>query len=275
MVAAAKAKAEVERIEQLTSAWNEDGDIAQLNKAAGTSPVRISADAQRVLDAGQTVAAATRGAFDMTVGGIWAMFDVAGSTPPAPEVLAERLHLVDWKKLEVANGAAHLKDPGMAVSPGGVVQGYAAGAALELIPEIYEAKVDVSGDVAVRGTWELAVPYPGGQRDQPLGTVTVTDAVLAVSGGSMHTFQLELEHQHYRIDPRTGEQATGAWLAAVVHKRGGVADGLATGLLVAGHANGSDAVETLGAWAVVVDPDGKAHEIGERGQRIGAWVQAE
>ena len=63
----------------------------------------------------------------------------------------------------------------------------------------------------------------------------------------------------------------GVPLAADIYlpaRDGAVADGLATALLVLGP--DAAVVESLDAWALVVDPAGVVHELGERGSQVSA-----
>lgn len=254
------ARAEVERIEALATDWSERGEIARLD-AQGQATV--SPEVQALLQASLRVARATRGAFDPTINALWGLYDFDAGREPSAETLAARLPLIDWQGLQLDGDQARLR-PGQSVTLGGIAQGYAAAQALALLPG--EAMVDLSGDIAVRGAWQVGIQHPRRPRGDALASLTLQDAVLTTSGDYEHFFMVGDRRVHHILDPRTGRPATGATSATVVHPDGAVADALATALLVLGPDPGP--VQALGAWALVVTPDGAVHELGDSGAHV-------
>ena len=131
-----------------------------------------------------------------------------------------------------------------------------------------DALVDVSGDIAARGAWQVGLQHPRRPRGELIAKVLLTDAVLTTSGDYERYFEQDDKRMHHVLDPRTGRPGRGAISATVVSADGAVADGLATALLVLG----PDAVvvQSLDAWALVVDPAGVVHELGERDNHVSA-----
>lgn len=141
------------------------------------------------------------------------------------------------------------------VDPCGLVKGWAADRAADLLlaAGYRHVKVDAGGDVVVRGgatpdrPWVLGVQHP----DDPgavIATVSVVDGAVATSG--------TYERGEHVLDPaRTPAPARGARAATVVARDGGLADALATALLVAGR-DLADVVAGLdGCSALAVDGD--------------------
>ena len=259
--AALVARSEIERIEHLATDFSPEGEISQLNASAGGDPVAISPEVVQLLQESARVSQATDGAFDITIGALWGLWDFRGGQIADPKALAVRLPLVDWHGVHVSDGAASLEQPGMAVTLGGIAQGYAASRALDQMPG-REAAVDVSGDIAVRGTWTIGIQHPRKSRGTTFATLSVRDAVLTTSGDYEQGFVQDGVRYHHVLDPKTGMPARGAISATVVHPDGAIADALATALVVRGA--DADAVSALGAWALVVTPDGVVHELGAR-----------
>ncbi|MCA0331126.1 MAG: FAD:protein FMN transferase [Actinobacteria bacterium] len=122
--------------------------------------------------------------------------------------------------------------------PGGVdvsgyVKGWAAGLAAEVLEQrgFHDLSVDAAGEVVCRGEqspgtpWSVEVAGPRGST-RPAARARVRDACAATSvldGRGMHV-----------IDPRTGGVARGCDSATVVGPDAGLADALATALLVDG-----------------------------------------
>jgi thiamine biosynthesis lipoprotein len=119
------------------------------------------------------------------------------------------------------------------VDPSGYVKGWAADRACSMLAAagLANAYVNAGGDVVCRGfsepgqPWRVGVRHPV-QHDLVARVVEVFDAAVATSG----TYERGL----HVLDPRTGSPATGVVSATVVGPDGGLADAVATGLVVAG-----------------------------------------
>lgn len=259
---AVAARTRVEQIHARATDWTAEGELHQLNAAAGGEPVAVSVDVVRMLYRAQDVSQATRGAFDVTIGALWGLWDFDAGVIPSSDDLAAKLALVDWRKLRVEPDHARLNEPGMAATLGGIAQGYAAQRALEQIPSKHEAIVDVSGDLCARGTWTVDVQDPRGPRGASVASVDLTSACLSTSGDYEKGFVRDGVRYHHILDARTGMPGAGAWSATVVASDGAVADALATALIVLGP--DEEVVRALDAWALVIDANGQhvlgAHE---------------
>lgn len=151
------------------------------------------------------------------------------------------------------------KAPG-GFDPSGYVKGWGADRAAEILVSSGFANVSVNaaGDVTCRGEaapglggWRLGIADPR-DRQQVLQAVLVTDAHLATSG--------RYEQGDHVVDPRSGDRARGVESATVLCEDGGMADALATALLVRGAAGLTDLAGT-GASALVVQ-DGRVWTAG-------------
>ena len=119
------------------------------------------------------------------------------------------------------------------VDPSGLVKGWAADVAADMIVShgYGNVSVNAAGDVTCRGyqsegqPWVIGVRHP----DDPYTIVTATevlDGAIATSG--------EYERGKHILDPRTGEHQVALRSATVVGDDGGLADALATALLITG-----------------------------------------
>jgi thiamine biosynthesis lipoprotein len=119
------------------------------------------------------------------------------------------------------------------VDPSGYVKGWAAERACALLAEagLVNTYVNAGGDVVCRGVsepdrpWRVGVRHPV-QHDLVARVVEVFDGAVATSG--------TYERGQHVLDPRTGLPATAVVSATVVGPDGGLADAVATGLVVAG-----------------------------------------
>jgi len=120
--------------------------------------------------------------------------------------------------------------------PSGYVKGWGADRAAEILVAhgIPNVSVNAAGDVTCRGRahpeadgWRIGVADPR-DRHQIVGSVLVRDAHLATSG--------RYEQGDHIVDPRTGRPVIGVDSATVLAADGGLADAVATALMVDGPA---------------------------------------
>ena len=262
---------EIQRIGEIADTWNNpEGDVARINAAAAGEPVSVGDDVLRMITAGQTVAAASLGAFDITVGALSGLWDVPGADLPDRATIQERLQYVDWTKVRVEGDTVKLEGDGMGIVLGAVVKGDAADRALAHIPQDYDVKIDVGTDYVVRGEWEVEVPLPGAT--PRIATFKVRDTALVTSGTWVASSTPGEGFYKQVVDARTGEKAEGAAVSVVAHPRGVIADALSTTLRVTGAK--TSAVEVLGGWGVSFNGAGEAVEVGRRGAIVLDWSVA-
>ncbi|MEI7549217.1 MAG: FAD:protein FMN transferase [Actinomycetes bacterium] len=133
--------------------------------------------------------------------------------------------------------------------PSGYVKGWAADRALELIPQIPHVQINAGGDISLRGgnapgePWRIGIRHPD-DATQIAEVVEIYDGAIATSG--------TYERGAHIIDPSNGLPALEARSATVVAPDSGVADALATALVVAGRHGAHWFVEhpTWSAWVV-------------------------
>lgn len=139
--------------------------------------------------------------------------------------------------------------------PSGYVKGWAADRALEMARDagIEHVQINAGGDLSLLGglsvdePWRIGIRHP--DDDQLIAQiVTLTDGAIATSG--------TYERGAHIVDPSTSLPALGARSATVVGPDGGVADALATALVVAGRDGAHWFIELNEYSAWVVDRHG-------------------
>lgn len=125
--------------------------------------------------------------------------------------------------------------------PSGFVKGWAAQEALRFfaVRGIERIQINAGGDVVVRGGYDEKTPWLIGIRhpdnsDSIAKTIELFDGAIASSG--------TYERGAHIVDPRVGVPAVGARAATVVGPDAGIADALATALVV----DGRDSINWLG-----------------------------
>ncbi len=178
--------------------------------------------------------------------------DIAGADPLVKEV---------WDRCllarELTNGAFDPWRVDGGFDPSGFVKGWAADKCGEIFNKhgVENSLVNAAGDISVRGgllddgvvgAWPLQIRNPE-KFDEVVKDVPMHDGAIATSGVS--------EKGSHIKDPFTGLIAIGALSATVVGPDGGMAEALATALVVAGKVGASwfEKEEFADYWAFVID----------------------
>lgn len=244
--AAQQALARIQQLDMALSDYRNDSELRKLCALPAGQPHRVGRDLLAVLHVGQEIAAASDGAFDMTVGPLsqlWRRARRQKKIPPPPALAAARGH-VGYRHLKVDLEAAtvQLNRDGMLLDLGGIAKGYAADQSLAVLRQagFPRAMVVVGGEVAVGA----APPGKPGWKVAIAGTpnaLTLVDAAVSTSGDAEQFVELDGQRYSHVIDPRTGQALTASPQVTVVSRLGIWADALATAASVLA----ADEVETL------------------------------
>lgn len=238
-----QAMAEMKRLENLLSEWQEDSEISQINRAAGLHPVKVSKETLDNVRVGLEVSRWSDGAFDLS----WAalrglyLFQPGKERIPTDAELAERLPLVNYKNivLDEKAGTVFLKRKGMLLGTGGIAKGYA----LEKAADILERAGFKSfmffggGQVVVHGKkgnrpWRVGVQHP--RMDDYFAFVEAERGSIATSGDYEHAFIRDGQRWHHIIDLKTGRPARHTAAVTVISDSPFYADAIDTALFIMG-----------------------------------------
>jgi thiamine biosynthesis lipoprotein len=244
--AEAAARAAFERVaalDRVMSDYRPDSELRRLESTRGQwTPV--SADLLEVLTLSLTMARATDGVFDPTVGPLvtlWRETRATGTLPPAGTLEGARAR-VGWRHLEIdrTRGAVRLTRPDMRLDLGGIAKGYILQQGLRALRlhGAHRALIESGGDIVVGGP----PPGTGGWRVEARAAHAVfrrragalTDAALATSGSTEQFVEIGGIRYAHLVDPRTGLAVTHQTVARVIARDAATADALATALAILG-----------------------------------------
>ncbi|HEU4753083.1 MAG TPA: FAD:protein FMN transferase [Armatimonadota bacterium] len=281
LAAAEQALDTVEQLEAQLSMYRPESELSGINAYAAAGPVRVEPRLFRLLWTAQEISRRTGNAFDPTVAPLLRAWGFIGGSGEAadPQALAEArersgLHLVELD--EVTSTVRFLRE-GVSLDLGAIGKGYAIDRAVEALEEagiasglIHGGTSTVYGLGAPPGSegWRVALRDPTRGPEATFGSVLLRDRALSVSAPHGKAFQHGDRLYGHVLDPRTGEPAQAALLAAVAHSSATLTDALSTALLVLGEAG----LETLarewpdadflvitpgegGVWASTAGPD--------------------
>jgi FAD:protein FMN transferase len=232
LAASERAVEALEAAEARLSTWRDDTELARLNRTPVGQPRTLSPALTRDLQAARRCWEETGGAFDPGVGALVRAWGLrSGGRIPDPA------------ELRAANGASGLRlHDGVAVrekdlllEEGGWGKGAGLVDALEALKRdgVARASLDLGGQVAVLGGWEIPVADPR-RRDRSVAVLKVDGGSVSTSGNGERGIVVEGKRLGHILDPRTGEPAPDfgsltVWTADPLR-----ADCLSTGLYVLG-----------------------------------------
>ncbi|OZT74335.1 FAD:protein FMN transferase [Vreelandella boliviensis] len=243
-------KAELESVDQAMSTYRDDAELIAFNEAPLEEWQPLSNELIEVLAISQSVAEASHGAFDITVGdlvNLWSFGPGARTeVEPSDDVLAEQLTQVGFDALEIDSQnmqARRTRD--VFVDLSGVAKGHATDRVAAYLNQqgIEHYLVNLGGDLIARGLrdeeeqtpWRIGIEVPedGQQRAQHI--IPLESMSVATSGDYRNYFEVDGQRFSHTIDPRTGRPVTHQLASvSVFHPSNAWADAWATALLVVG-----------------------------------------
>ena len=100
-----KGFAEIKKLELLLNYFSDKSEITSINKAAGTSPIKVSGETLEMMQKTLEISKATRGIFDPTIAPLIKLWDFSNkrrdNTVPDSSVIKDTLKLVDYSKIDI------------------------------------------------------------------------------------------------------------------------------------------------------------------------------
>ena len=243
-------KAELESVDQAMSTYREDAELIAFNEAPLEEWQPLSNELIEVLAISQSVAEASHGAFDITVGDLVNLWSFGpGARPeevPADDALAEQLSQVGYDALEVDTQnmqARRIRD--VFVDLSGVAKGHGTDRVAAYLEQqgLEHYLVNIGGELIARGLrdeeeqtpWQIGIEVPENGRQRAQHIIPLESMSVATSGDYRNYFEVDGQRFSHTIDPRTGRPVTHQLASvSVFHPSNAWADAWATALLVVG-----------------------------------------
>ena len=261
-------RAAFQRIAALDACFSDyqpDSELSRLSAQSGGPATRVSDDLFDILLRSRTMADASAGAFDVTVGPVVRLWRRArrDGKLPEPETLSRARALVDYRLLELDPVArtVRLRRKGMKLDLGGIAKGYASDAAVHALRAggIDRSLVAGAGDVVAGGPppgrdgWTIGIAPLENPGSSPERFLLLRDAAVSTSGDAERFVEIDGKRYSHIVDPRTGLGVVDRSSVTVVARDGPTADALATAVYALGPDRGLALVDaTQGASALIV-----------------------
>jgi len=262
----ASAVAEIQRIEQLLTTFNEASETNRVNRAAGIAPVKVCEEVFRLIQRSIRISEITQGAFDITYGSVdkslW-NFDTSMDHLPDAQTAKRMVRLINYRNivLDEKEMTVFLKEKGMRIGFGGIGKGYAAEKAKEVLKEggVYNGIVNASGDLTTWGRqpdgqpWTIGIVNPN-LSGKIFSYLSVTNMAVATSGNYEKFVMINGQKYSHTINPRTGLPVRGIKSVTIITLNAEIADAMATPVTIMGIRAGLDMINQIkDIEAIVID----------------------
>lgn len=229
---------ELDRLVLQMSHWLPQSDLSTYNRAAPGTWQALPAEFLEVLQAAQTHAADSDGAFDPSVGALvelWGFGPTPRRSAPPSEAEIEAVRAsVDWQRIQVEAGLV-LQPGGVQLDFSSIAKGYAVDRLAHVLRQsgVDHWMVEVGGELRGQGCkpdgqpWWVELERPS--RQLPRTLLALHGIAVASSGDYRRYFEFEGRRYAHTLDPRTGRPVTHDLAAVtVLHEECMHADALAT-----------------------------------------------
>jgi thiamine biosynthesis lipoprotein len=267
-----KGVAEIKRIEQLLTTYNNESETYLINANAGIAPVKVSIETFNLIERSLKISTVTQGAFDITYGSVdkklW-NFDTTLKTLPSKEKAKESVRLINYKNviLNKENTTVYLREKGMRIGFGGIGKGYAAEMAKQVMQQygIKSGIVNASGDLTTWGkqpdgsNWTIGIAHPESS-DKIFSYMNISNMAIATSGNYEKFILINGKKYSHTINPRTGLPVTGIKSVTIISTNAEIADAMATPVMIMGIEAGLHMINQIkNIEAIVVDDNNKLY----------------
>lgn len=264
--------AEIKRIEQLFTTYNNESQTNLINQNAGIKPVYVDKEVFDLIERSIGISKITQGAFDISYGSIdkslWNFDKTMTSLPPA-EQAKKMVYLINYNNiiLDKNNISVFLKEKGMRIGFGGIGKGYAAEMAKNILikNKVTSGIINASGDLTTWGTqpngkqWTIGIANP----DQPASAfsfIEISNKAVATSGNYEKFIMIDGKKYSHTIDPKTGLPITGIKSVTIISSNAEFADAMATPIAIMGIKAGLFLIDQIpDLYCIIIDDNNKIY----------------
>jgi len=263
-----EAIAEINRVEKLFSNFS-DSAINEINRHAGVHPVKTNPEIFRLISRSLQVSELTHGGFDITyftpekdTGG----FDTSNGKTKALKTTAANVNYQSVM-LDAKEQTVFLKQKGMRLGFGAIVNGYAADRA-KYILQMQGADsgvINAGGDLLAWGTapeneaWTIATADPT-QKNQPFANIVIGNMAIATSVNTENYAPIINNKHLATVNAKNGFSVSEIKSVSIVSPSAELADALATPIMSMGVNAGLYLINQLNQLAcIIIDDHGRIY----------------
>ncbi|WP_337866469.1 FAD:protein FMN transferase [Ignavibacterium sp.] len=259
--AIAKALAEVKRIDDLFTTYNEESPIWKINKSNETL-FKVDNEIFNLLVLCDSVTKLSDGCFDVSLDNLTKAWGFYTDNPhlAAKTAIDSALSFSGWNNIELKENETIIRRNQVGFNFGAIAKGYAVDKAIEVLKKsgITNALVNAGGEIKVIGSdWKVGIQHPRDERGI-IAVIKLNNNTVATSGDYEQFFEQNGNRYHHIIDPKTGYPAKGMQSVTIINESNTFADALATAVFVMGKEKGMKLIEGLdNTEAMIINDEGK------------------
>ncbi len=260
----------VDRVDRQMSTWKPDSDVNRLNAAPVGEWVTIPRELMTVLAEALKIGRATKGAFDIGVGGLASAWGFGpGSRQPDQSLIAAasalpRAATTEALHLDVTTSRARKAAP-ITLDLSGIAKGFGVDEMARAMDSfgIRSWLLGIDGEMRARGlkpdgtAWAVAHERPDRQSREAMGVIELTDMAVATSGNYRHWVEVDGKLLSHTMDPSTRIPTdNGIASVTVLAAECMAADAWATAFMVLGAEAATRLAAAWGLGTIFVFDDG-------------------
>ncbi|MGP9631962.1 FAD:protein FMN transferase [Halomonas sp. AOP43-A1-21] len=247
--------AELESVDAAMSTYRDDSELSVFNQAPINEWQPLSNALIEVLAISRSIAEASSGAFDITIGdlvNLWSFGPEARPKEvPSEQMLAQRLAQVGFDAVQVDTQSMQARrERDVYIDLSGVAKGHGTDRVAAYLDQqgIEGYLINLGGDMLAHGyrddnetPWRVGIETPQDGAPQAQHILPLHNMSVATSGDYRNYFEVDGRRFAHTIDPRTGQPVTHNLASvSVFHPSNAWADAWATALLVVGSEAGME-----------------------------------
>ncbi|MBK9096722.1 MAG: FAD:protein FMN transferase [bacterium] len=258
-----KAFAEIKRIDNLFTTYNEESPVWKLNNATD-SIISVDEEIYSLLVLCDSITKLSVGSFDVSLDNLTQAWGFYSNNPqlPVSEAIDSALFLSGWQNIKLLDDNQIVKQKKVGLNFGAIAKGYAVDKAIYVLKDagINEALVNAGGEIkAIGNEWVVGVQHPR-EKNSIINKIMLNGTSVATSGDYENYFEENGVRYHHILDPMTGYPTRGIQSVTVLNADNAFADGLATAVFVMGIEKGLELIEKLRDTEVmIIDEQGKIY----------------
>ena len=243
-----KAFAEFNRIDEKYSTYKQKNLMWKINNSEEDT-IELDDESSYLVLKSEELYKATQGGFDPAIGNLIDLlgFETGDPELPPKEKVLEILKNTGWKNIQIKDKNRLIKSPEEKINFGGIAKGYAVDKAAEILEAegIENYLINAGGEIYASGEdWTIGIQHPR-NKNELIGAVNPDRIGIATSGDYEQFFEEDGKRYNHIINPVTGMPADETAAVTVIAGDVTTADGLATGIFVAGVETGMEIIENL------------------------------
>jgi len=256
-----KAFAEVKRIDDLFTTYNEASSVWKINNSTDTI-IFIDSEIYNLMVLCDSITKLSSGSFDVSLDNLtkaWGFYTDDPQLPTKAEIDYALLNS-GWQNIILLGDNKTIKKGKVEFNFGAVAKGYAVDKAINVLKKlgINEALINAGGEISVIGNGSIVGVQHPRETNSIIKKIKLDGFTVATSGDYEQYFAVDGNRYHHMLDPKTGYPSKGLQSVTIIHKSNILADALATAVFVMGKENGMKLIETLDdTEAMIIDDKGK------------------